>query len=63
MTSLRFVDNGPGGHDGQFSLGFGLGYQVASAIDLKTMLLFPAVDDATVRNFGAGFGVQFRIGE
>jgi hypothetical protein len=27
------------------------------------MILFPAVDDSFVHAFGAGFGVQFRIGE
>ena len=46
-------------------LGFGLGYQVASAVDLKWMLLAPRVNAGAdeVRAFGAGFGVQFRIGE
>ena len=46
-------------------LGFGLGYQVASAVDLKWMLLAPRVNAGgnEVRAFGAGFGVQFRIGE
>jgi hypothetical protein len=46
-------------------LGFGLGFQVASAVDLKWMLLAPRVNAGgnEVRAFGAGFGVQFRIGE
>lgn len=63
MASLRVIDNGPGRHDAHLLLGFGLGYQVANAVDLKTMILFPAVDDGFARNFGAGFGVQFRIGD
>jgi len=63
MAQLRFIDVGPGNHDAHLLLGFGLGYQVANAVDLKTMILFPAVDDDFARHFGAGFGVQFRIGD
>lgn len=63
MAQLRFLDNGSGVHDGHLLLGFGLGYQVASSVDLKTMLLFPTVDDGLGRHFGVGFGAQFRIGE
>lgn len=62
MTSLRFrlAPSGPDRTD--FLLGFGLGVQVASAVDLKTMILFPRItDDEGARTFGAGFGVQFRI--
>ena len=46
-------------------LGFGIGYQVASAVDLKWMVLAPRVNAAgnEPRAYGAGFGVQFRIGE
>jgi len=45
-------------------LGFGLDDQVASALDLKTMLLFPSIDRAEGGKYvGAGFGVQFRIGD
>jgi hypothetical protein len=63
MAQLRFIDPGPGDHDAHLLLGFGLGYQVASSVDLKTMILFPAVDNDVTRSVGAGFGVQFRIGE
>ena len=63
MAQLRFIDPGPGDHNAHLLLGFGLGYQVASSVDLKTMILFPTVDDDFVRHVGAGFGVQFRIGE
>lgn len=65
MSSLRFIDY-PGrndGYDTQFSFGFGLGYQVHRAVDLKTQLLFPGLDDDSFKNFGVGFGVQFRINE
>lgn len=64
MTSLRFVDPGPGGRETELLVGFGLGYQVASAVDLKTMVLFPRVNrDQGASDFGVGFGVQFRIGD
>jgi hypothetical protein len=66
MAGLRHQD--PGArlrtHD-DLLVGFGLGYQVASAVDLKWWLLFPRVntDNNEPRIWGAGFGVQFRIGE
>jgi len=63
MAQMRFIDPGPGDHDAHLLLGFGLGYQVANAVDLKTMILFPFVEDDAIRRFGAGFGVQFRIGD
>lgn len=63
MAQLRFIDPGPGEHDAHLLVGFGLGYQVASAVDLKTMVLFPTVDDDVIRRAGIGFGAQFRIGE
>jgi hypothetical protein len=63
MARLQFLDPGPGDHDAHLLLGFGLGYQAASAVDLKTMILFPAVEDDIFRQVGVGFGVQFRIGE
>jgi len=43
-------------------LGFGVGIQVASAVDLKSMILFPGITETQgAQNFGVGFGVQFRI--
>lgn len=63
MAQLRFIKEGVGDHDAHLLLGFGLGYQVASAVDLKTMILFPTVEDDILRKVGLGFGVQFRIGE
>jgi len=63
MAQLRFIDPGIGALDAHLLLGFGLGYQVANAVDLKTMILFPSVEDDFARRVGAGFGVQFRIGD
>ena len=62
MTSARFRLAPGGGDRTNFLLGFGLGVQVASAVDLKTMILFPTLaGDDGARNWGAGFGVQFRV--
>lgn len=44
------------------SLGFGLGYSFTSYFDLKTMLLFPHINQRPgARTFGAGVGFQVRI--
>jgi len=45
---------------GSVSLGFGLGYQITRALDLKGMLLFPDINDDS-RDFGFGVGFQVRI--
>ncbi|AKV04544.1 hypothetical protein AKJ09_11207 [Labilithrix luteola] len=64
MSALRIVDNGPGPTETDLLLGFGMGYQVAPAVDLKWQLYFPRINqDAGARTFGGGFGVEFRIGE
>jgi hypothetical protein len=66
MVGLRHVDpGGPAFSRDDFLLGFGLGYQVASAVDLKWMAFMPRVnaDRDEPRVFGAGMGIQFRIGE
>jgi hypothetical protein len=64
MAQLRFQNFGRSNdRDTDLLLGFGLGYQVASAVDLKTMFLIPTAGSSFGDNFGAGFGVQFRIGE
>jgi hypothetical protein len=50
------------GDDVHFELGFGLGYQISSALDFKTMLMFPQIDDlGGARQFGVGAGLQVRI--
>ena len=62
MLSVRHIDPGPGDGFTDVLLGFGLGYQVASWVDLKTMILFPRINqDEGARTVGAGFGVQLRI--
>ena len=44
------------------ALGFGLGYQLTPSIDLKTMLLFPGINQREgARHVGAGVGLQLRI--
>jgi hypothetical protein len=64
MIATRFSNPGPGPYDTDLLLGFGVGYQASSAIDLKWQVFFPNVNRADgPRTFGAGFGVQFRIGE
>jgi hypothetical protein len=65
MIGIRHIDPGPLPFPSRDDvlLGFGVGYQVASAVDLKWMFLMPRVNDDNVRPFGLGFGVQFRIGE
>lgn len=61
MLALRALGTGGGGHDPHLLVGFGLGYQAASWVDLKTMFLFPQVDDGVARQWGVGFGLQLRI--
>jgi hypothetical protein len=66
MVGIRHVDpGGPNNSRNDLLVGFGVGYQVASAVDLKWMLIFPNAnaDNDVARVWGAGFGVQFRIGE
>ncbi len=66
MVGLRHVDpGGPVSSRDDLLLGFGLGWQVASSVDLKWMLLAPRVNVNSNESFvfGGGFGVQFRIGE
>lgn len=62
MVSARFRLAPGGGDRGDFLAGFGLGVQVSSAVDLKTMVLFPTIDDnGGERGWGGGFGIQFRV--
>jgi hypothetical protein len=59
MTGF-YIHGRNGGTD--VSLGFGLGYSFTSYFDLKTMLLFPAINRAEgARTFGAGVGFEVRI--
>lgn len=63
MTNLRYVQPaGPNNDRTDFGVGFGLGYQFASFVDLKTQLFWPAINqDPGAGNFGVGVGVQLRI--
>lgn len=62
MVSVRHIDPGAGDGFTDVLVGFGLGYQVAHWVDLKTMILFPRINqDEGARTVGAGFGVQLRI--
>lgn len=62
MAAFRSFNLGNNGAYSDFLLGFGMGYQVVSSVDLKWWFLMPDIDDG-LHNFGAGFGAQFRIGE
>jgi hypothetical protein len=63
MAAVRFANrNDPRFNDNDLLLGFGMGYQVARAVDLKWQFQAPAIDNG-LHYYGAGFGVQFRIGE
>lgn len=45
-----------------WSLGFGLGYEITRALDLKASVLMPGINhDEGARNIGAGVGLQVRI--
>jgi hypothetical protein len=62
MTGVKFQQPGnrPTNSVTDVSLGFGLGYQITSAVDFKTMLLFPTLNHES-RIFGVGAGVEIRI--
>lgn len=50
------------GYSNNLLLGFGLGYQFTSALDLKTWILLPSVNHQDDFNlFGLGVGVQIRV--
>jgi hypothetical protein len=55
ITGVRF-HNG----DTQVPLGFGLGFSLAPAVELRTWLLFPDVsEEGSAKNFGVGAGFSF----
>ena len=60
MTGLAFDYLGDRRSNTAVSLGFGLGYQFTHALDLKTMFLFPEINDES-RVFGAGVGLEVRV--
>jgi hypothetical protein len=63
MAALRFYNHGFLDDGAHLLLGFGMGYQVHPAIDLKWQILFPAADNTFGHDYGLGFGAQFRIGD
>ncbi|MFO0737789.1 MAG: hypothetical protein U0270_18000 [Labilithrix sp.] len=62
QAAVRFASLGNDGHHNDLLLGFGMGYQVMQAIDLKWWALAPNIDNG-LHQWGVGFGAQFRIGE
>ncbi len=58
LTGVRFQSNG-GRVD--VPLGFGLGYQIARAVDFKTWFLFQDVANGAAQQWGFGAGVEIRI--
>ncbi len=59
MTGFRIDNLGAQRARGDFSAGFGVGYQITSFLDFKTQFLVPAVGNPN--NFGVGAGIQIRI--
>lgn len=61
MTGVRFTHQGPAERT-DVSLGFGLGYSLGRAVDLKAMALAPRINhERGARDFGVGVGLQVRI--
>lgn len=59
MTGVVFNTNT---QRAEVPLGFGLGYQIVRAVDLKTQFLFPQINETQgAQTFGFGVGVQIRI--
>jgi hypothetical protein len=59
LTGVRIES--PGNHDA-VPLGFGFGWALNHAIDLRTWFLFPDMNhDAAARTFGVGVGLQIRF--
>jgi len=61
MTGVRWVHRDPRDRT-DMALGFGLGYSITHALDLKTMFFMPGINhEEGARNFGLGVGIQVRI--
>jgi hypothetical protein len=69
LVGLRFRSNAPfepapqpqGGGTVDVPLGFGLGYQIARAVDFKTWFLFQDVAHGPAQVWGFGAGLEIRI--
>lgn len=60
ILGLRVVSQG-GSHN-EYPLGFGLGWQLNRAFDLRTWFLFPDIDQpAGARTWGLGVGIEVRF--
>lgn len=60
MLGLRVVSQN-GSHN-EYPLGFGLGWQLNRAFDLRTWFLFPDIsEEAGARNWGLGVGIEVRF--
>jgi hypothetical protein len=59
LLGVRFHSNGGGRVD--VPLGFGLGYSIARAVDLKTWFLFQDVANGAAQAWGFGAGFEIRI--
>jgi hypothetical protein len=60
MTGVEFDRLGRQDGSTSIPLGFGLGYALLGSLDLKTMFLFPEINNDS-RDFGAGLGLEARI--
>jgi hypothetical protein len=63
LFGLRVNNNmrPPAPHD-EYPFGFGMGWAMGRAIDLRTWILFPHLNgDQAARTFGAGLGLQVRF--
>jgi hypothetical protein len=60
MTGIEFDALGQQYGTTSVPLGFGLGYAITGALDVKTMFLFPEINNDS-RDFGAGIGLEARI--
>ena len=61
MTGFRSQHQGAAERT-DWSFGFGLGYSITRALDLKAMMLMPGINHPEgARNFGVGVGIQVRI--
>jgi hypothetical protein len=59
LLGVRFHSDAGGRVDAP--LGFGLGYTITHAVDLKTWVLFQDVANGAARAYGFGAGVEIRI--
>jgi hypothetical protein len=60
LLGMRVVNHN--GNDTQYPLGFGMGWQLNRAVDLRAWFLFPDISqDAAARNYGLGVALEVRF--